>query len=89
MNSSHDDEALVTGYEEGKGKHQGRTGALVCRSRTGKTFKVGSGLTDAQREAPPAVGSVITYKYNELTNDGIPRFPTFLRPRPDVDAADF
>lgn len=89
VKSAHDDEALVTGYEAGQGKHAGRTGALVCRARSGKTFKVGTGLSDAQRAKPPKVGAVITYKYSELTKDGIPRFPVFMRPRPDVQAADF
>ena len=85
-----DDEAVVTGYEDGKGKHVGVVGALVCVSRTGARFKVGSGLTDAQRQPNivPKIGSVITYKYFELSADGVPRFPTFLRSRPDVDAAD-
>ena len=67
VKSSYDDEALVTGYEPGKGKHVGRTGSLVCRSRTGRIFKIGTGLSDAEREAPPPVGSVVTYTYNELT----------------------
>jgi DNA ligase-1 len=48
-----------------------------------------AGFTDAQREAPPAVGSVITFKYGELTDDGVPRFPAYLRPRPDVSADGF
>ena len=39
---------------KGKGKHTGRMGALVCRLRSGKTFKVGTGFSDAEREAPPA-----------------------------------
>ena len=43
----------------------------------------------ARAEAPPAVGSVVTFKYAELTNDGVPRFPSFLRPRPDVSADGF
>ena len=66
-------------------------GALVCVSRTGKRFKVGSGLTDAQRHHShaPKIGTVITYKYFELTTDGIPRFPTFMRERHDVDASVF
>jgi len=87
-----DDEALVTGHEAGKGKHVGRMGALVCRmnlSAGSKTFKVGTGFSDAQRQAPPAIGSVVTFKYGELTQDGMPRFPSFLRVRPDVSATLF
>ena len=43
----------------------------------GAVFKVGSGLSDADREDPPAVGSTITFAYTELTNAGVPRFPRF------------
>ena len=93
VKSFHDDEAIVVDYEEGKGKYSGMVGSLVCRSRQGAAFKVGSGLNDSQRsyqsKSLPPVGSVITFQYFELTKDGIPRFPTFLRIRPDVDPAEF
>ena len=47
-------------------------------------FKVGSGFSDHEREweNAPRIGSVITYRYFELTNAGKPRFPTFVRVRP-------
>ena len=47
----------------------------------GLTFSVGTGFSDAQRENPPAVGSTITYRYQELTDRGVPRFPSFVRVR--------
>lgn len=73
-----DAEAVVVGYEAGRGKHKGRVGALVCRTATGTVeFKIGTGLTDRERENPPTVGSVVTYRYQELTRDGVPRFPAF------------
>lgn len=84
-----DDEALVIGHQSGGGKHGGRLGALLCRSRTGKEFKVGTGFSDAQRENPPSVGSVITFKYFELTKAGIPRFPVYYRQRQDIDTSIF
>jgi DNA ligase-1 len=91
VKSFHDDEALVTAHEEGKGKYQGQVGSLVCVSRKGARFKVGSGLIDSMRgyKQAPQPGTVITFKYFELTKDGIPRFPTFLRVRPDVDKSEF
>ncbi len=49
-------------------------------------FKVGTGFSDHQREHPPAVGSIITYKFQELTDDGVPRFPVFVGERIDLDA---
>lgn len=35
------------------------------------------------------VGTVITFKYFEFTNDGVPRSPTFMRVRPDVSPDEF
>ncbi|KAI8809421.1 hypothetical protein BJ742DRAFT_237190 [Cladochytrium replicatum] len=55
VKSFYDAEARVTGYEKGKGKNEGVTGSLVCVMESGKTFKVGTGLTDAQRRNPPKV----------------------------------
>ena len=57
----------------------GSVGSLKVKSRTGVQFMVGSGMTDAMRRKPPSVGTVITYKYQELTKAGVPRFPTFLK----------
>jgi len=78
-----DDEAIVTGHVPGKGKHKGRLGALQVQLLDGTQFSVGTGFSDAQREAPPAVGSVITFRYQELSDGGVPRFPSFLRQRDD------
>jgi len=81
VKSFFDAEAVIVGKEPGKGKHKGRMGALVCQMPDGNTFAVGSGFTDKQRENPPAVGTTITYRYQELTKDGKPRFPTFVSAR--------
>ena len=51
---------------------------------TGVQFAVGSGLTDAEREQPPAIGTTITFRYQELSDRGVPRFPTFVRMRTDI-----
>ena len=36
-------------------------------------FNVGSGLTDKIRKNPPKIGTIITYRFQELTRDGVPR----------------
>ena len=83
----HDDaEAKVVAYLPGKGKHLGRVGALLVEMPDGRRFKLGTGLTDAQREAPPPVGSLVTYRYRGLNDSGIPRFASFVRVREDVQA---
>ena len=76
-----DAEAVVLGYKPGKGKFQGMVGSLKVRSEDGREFYIGSGLKDAQRRKPPAIGSVVTYRFQGLTDNGLPRFPVFLRER--------
>lgn len=81
---THDDaEARVVGHMPGKGRHSGRLGALLVETPEGKRFKLGSGLTDAERENPPAIGSWVTYRYNGTNPGGLPRFARFMRVRSD------
>jgi len=74
-----DAEATVVGYIAGKGKYAGLTGALTVKSADGQRFNLGTGLSDAQRKSPPAIGSVVTYTYRDVTPSGKPRFASFLR----------
>lgn len=78
-----DSEAIVVGYTQGKGKYQGLVGALVVKLKNGTRFRLGSGLSDAQRANPPKVGEVVTFTYQGFTQNGIPRFASFLRVRED------
>lgn len=73
-----DAEAVVIGHTPGKGRHKGRMGALEVRMPDGKTFLVGTGFSDAIREAPPAIGATVTYRFTELTTDGIPKCGSFV-----------
>ncbi|MBV1789277.1 DNA ligase [Marinobacterium sp. D7] len=74
-----DAEARVIGYTDGNGKYAGMTGALIVETDTGLRFRIGSGLSDVERENPPPIGSTVTYRYNGLTNHGKPRFARFMR----------
>lgn len=76
-----DAEARVVGYVPGKGKYEGMVGALQMQTDDGRRFRIGGGLSDAQRAHPPAIGSLVTYRYNGLTVHGLPRFARFLRVR--------
>lgn len=76
-----DAEARVLGYLPGKGKHRGVLGALEVEAADGQRFRLGTGFSDAERRNPPPVGSLVTYRYRELTAQGLPRFPVFLRVR--------
>ncbi|CAD7941783.1 unnamed protein product [Amoebophrya sp. A25] len=84
VKSFFDLDCIVTKIEKGTGKYKDCMGALHCKDKNGSTFKVGTGFTDNQRQAPPTVGAIITVKYQEKTNDGKPRFPVFLRVRTDI-----
>lgn len=48
------------------------------------SINVGTGLSDAERNDPPPVGSIVTYRYQELSNDGVPRFPSYVGVRHDL-----
>jgi DNA ligase-1 len=78
-----DGEATVIAHQPGKGKFAGKLGALRVRAEDGREFSIGSGLTDAERESPPPVGTVVTYRFRGLTAKGLPRFPSYLRARRD------
>jgi len=80
----HDADAIVIGHIGGRGKHAGRLGALWVRNAQGMRFALGSGLTDAQRAEPPAIGTTVTYTYRGTTAGGTPRFASFLRVRADA-----
>jgi DNA ligase-1 len=78
----HDDaEARVIAHIEGKGKYLGLLGAIQVKTAEGIIFKIGSGFSDKERHEPPAIGSLITFKYNGKTQAGIPRFARFFRAR--------
>jgi len=82
----HDAEARVIEHLPGGGRHKGRLGALLVELPDGTQFSVGTGFSDQQRENPPAAGSLITFRYQELSDRGVPRFPTFVRLRRDGQA---
>ena len=81
-----DAEAVVVAHISGKGKYKNSLGALMVVLKDGITFKIGTGFSDAERNNPPKIGSVITYQFRGETKNGIPRFASFLRVRSDVDS---
>ena len=79
-----DAEAQVMGHVPGKGKYSGQTGALLVRTAGGLQFRLGSGLKDADRQHPPAIGTWVTYRYRGLHESGLPRFASYWRVREDA-----
>lgn len=86
VKSYFDQEAVVVGHRKGKGRNMGRLGSLVVELLENRAvrFKIGGGFSDHERENPPPVGAVISFKYYGLYPSGIPKFPSFLRVREDT-----
>jgi DNA ligase-1 len=78
VKSFKDAEAIIIGHQPGAGKHKGKLGALLLRMPDGTEFAVGTGLSDRERANPPAIGAAVTYRYQELSEGGVPRFPSFV-----------
>jgi DNA ligase-1 len=79
-----DEEGRVLEYIAGAGKYQGMMGALLLQAPDGQRFALGTGFSDGDRASPPAVGSLVTYRYRGRTASGLPRFASFVRVR-DVE----
>ena len=74
-----DDEYKIVGALEGQGNDIG-TVVWICETPKGQTFKCRpKGTRDDRRDKyknrKQYFGKLLTVKYQELTNDGIPRFP--------------
>ncbi len=83
VKSFQDAEAKVVAHLPGKGKNLGKLGALLVEMADGTRFKIGSGFSSTERESPPAIGTIITFKYYGKFRSGVPRFASFLRVRAD------
>ena len=76
-----DTECRVISHNAGKGKYKGLLGSITCKMDNNVSFKIGSGFTKEERENPPKIGALISFKYKEFTKNAKPRFPIFLRVR--------
>ena len=77
-----DTEATVTGYTKGKGKNKGLVGAITLKMPSGQEFDLNL-AKDEDRAAPPPIGSIVTYKFSGLTDDGLPKCTGYIGPRED------
>ena len=78
-----DAEATVVAHLPGKGRNAGRLGSLLVQLEEGTQFKLGSGFSDAERDSPPPLGALVTFKFYGKYQSGLPKFPSFLRIRRD------
>lgn len=84
---------FCTGLEEGTGKYAGTLGAIICDYK-GYKLKVGSGISDEQRDyfwnhKSKIVNKIVEVKYFEESSDKDGnlslRFPVFIQVRDDKD----
>ncbi|CZE47036.1 DNA ligase [Campylobacter geochelonis] len=81
----HDSECKVLKIIAGKGKFKDKMGSVLCLDeKSGVEFRLGSGFSDKMRANPPKIGSIITYKYQNLTKNNKPRFPVFMRFKDEI-----
>lgn len=86
----------ISAIEEGTGKYKGLLGAIICESSDGGIqVRVGSGLTDEQRETyftSELIGKIVAVKYNARIKNAKGEeslfLPIFLEVREDKDEAD-
>lgn len=93
-----DAECIVRDYTMGEGRLKGLLGSLKCEiMNNGKTSgvftQIGTGFTDSQRtnynkedssEHIP-IGSIVSFSYMEMTDDGVPRHPVYRGIRDDIE----
>jgi DNA ligase-1 len=79
-----DAECKIIGYKPGEGKYQGLLGSFECTNGVSKFFV--SGMNDTIRKnyrTTHPVGTLLTYTFNGLTSDSIPRHPRYKGIRGD------
>jgi DNA ligase 1 len=84
-----DDEFLILGVEEGRGKRAGQA-VLVCQAKNGATFNASPKGTDEYRQdllkrAKKIVGKMATVQFQNLTSAGVPRFSVAKCVRDDYE----
>lgn len=75
-----DEEFKIVDVEEGSGRLMGRVGAFYCELKDGRTFKAKpmgtlEHVQDLWKNRKECLGKMATVKYQNLTPDGVPRFP--------------
>ena len=84
MKDFQDAEFEVIGVDEGRGKLAGCAGSMICKLPNGQAFNVkmvGSHENLRKMFLKPPSGQMLTVKFQNYTNDGVPRFPVGMRLR--------
>ncbi len=73
-----DDEAEVISYNF---NDNNSLKSINVKLKNGIIFKLGGGFSLKDRENPPKIGSIVTFKYYGFTKNSKPKFASFLRVR--------
>lgn len=85
-----DDECKILDYNNGTGKFSSTIISLTCKNlKDDKIFKIKSGIDKKVRNNPPKKGTIITYKYHGIKDDGSPKNPVFLYAREDLSEVNY
>ena len=74
----YDDEGLVIGVNYSK---DNKFKSLKIKLKNGIIFNLGGGFSDIEKNNPPKLGDIVTFKYYDLTKNNKPKFASFLRIR--------
>ena len=77
-------DCIIKSVNEGNKKYSGSFGSFTVQQENGEFCNVGSGFSDEERyeiwsNPTGLVNRIIEVKYQDLSNDGVMRFPIFLR----------
>ena len=80
VKSFKDEEFKIVDVEEGRGKLMGRVGAFYLLTKAGEKFKAKpmgtlAHVKDLWKNRNECIGKMATVKYQNMTPDGMPRFP--------------
>jgi len=70
-------------------RKSGKLKSLVIEMKNGVIFNLGGGFSEKQRENPPAIGKIVTFKYYSFTKNKKPKFASFLRVREELQNDNF
>ena len=74
----YDDEGLIIGINYTKNNE---FKSLKLQLNNGIVFNLGGGFSNIERQNPPKVGDIVTFKYYTFTKNNKPKFASFLRVR--------
>ena len=79
VKKAHDMEGEVIAINYRKGTKVLKS--LTLQLKSGTTFNLGNGFTKEQRNTPPKISTVVTFKHYGFTKNSKPKFASYLRTR--------